>query len=349
MSWTLIGFALITMLGYGVASARVLTPEEANAANRSLLFLLAVVAVALVVVDGTSDADRLLTLVRRFVWGGAGLVALGLLDVLAGIEVGEPAADLPLLSWNQISRPTSSASSSSGSSGPRRTRSSTGSSSPWCCRFGVGDARGRRSNPAVVVAERLDRDRVLVLALPLGRARARHRRGGDHHHGHPAWIRRRLVLAVLAAVLAVRMVSPGLLGVIRGLFLGLPEDGSFQVRVSDYGGIASFLDGHVWFGRGLGTFLPDQYLLLDNQFLKLLLEGGVVGVAAYAVLLLVGIVLAIRVRRTCGDPRLGALALAAAITVAVGLTTSFTFDFLGFTMARSVLFLSLGLVGVCWR
>ena len=42
-------------------------------------------------------------------------------------------------------------------------------------------------------------------------------------------------------------------------------------------------------GRGPGTFFPPKHILLDNQYLVLLLESGYLGAAAF-LMLVIGIV-----------------------------------------------------------
>ncbi|WP_418606295.1 O-antigen ligase family protein [Georgenia sp. SUBG003] len=91
-------------------------------------------------------------------------------------------------------------------------------------------------------------------------------------------VRERLNLLVVAlgALVLVRATLPGLLGTITGFFLGAAEDDSVTARLDDYPVVDKFFAESPWIGRGLGTFLPEEYVLLDNQYLMSLVEGGIV-------------------------------------------------------------------------
>ncbi len=89
----------------------------------------------------------------------------------------------------------------------------------------------------------------------------------------------------------MRFAIPGLLGTIRYLFLHMFEDDSYEGRRQDYSVVGRFIKERPLFGRGFGTFLPERYVYLDNQYLGLLIELGIVGMLAFFVILLfVGIV-----------------------------------------------------------
>ena len=101
-----------------------------------------------------------------------------------------------------------------------------------------------------------------------------------------------------------RALVPGLLGTVRSLFRDVGTDPSIEGRTDDYAAIPGLMQGHWWFGRGTGTFLPDVYFFLDNQYLAALLQGGIVGLAAFIALLVVGLGVARGVRRRSLDPAL---------------------------------------------
>ncbi len=101
-----------------------------------------------------------------------------------------------------------------------------------------------------------------------------------------AW-RRRAVLIAPVAVVALRLAIPGLVGTIYSLFSSIGGDPSVTGRTSDYGVVLGLYRDHPWFGRGLFTFVPAHYRILDNQLLMLLLELGAVGLTAVILLFLI--------------------------------------------------------------
>jgi O-antigen ligase len=94
--------------------------------------------------------------------------------------------------------------------------------------------------------------------------------------------------------------------------------------------------------------VPDVYFFLDNQFLAALLQGGVIGLLAFIVLLLVGIGTARGVRRRATDPALRSLGQALAATIASLGVSGFVFDLLSFRQSGFLLFLAIGCAGALW-
>lgn len=121
------------------------------------------------------------------------------------------------------------------------------------------------------------------------------------------------------------------------------EDPSVAVRVDRYAGVIQVFHDHPLFGLGVGKF-PPGIAVLDNQWLKALVEGGIVGVTAMMVLAgggLFGIAAALR-RATMQRERDQAYAIGAIFTGI--LATSFTFDLFYFAQATLVFFLVFGLL-----
>lgn len=143
---------------------------------------------------------------------------------------------------------------------------------------------------------------------------------------------------------AVIAVAPGLLGTTLGLFQGATTDPSTLSRVRGVDRIPEFLSASPWLGVGSGTFLP-RYYIFDDQWLLMLVELGLVGLAAFAALFVAAIFSALSARRRSVVPqtRLVAYSLAASIVV-VGVLFAF-FDGLGFPISAGILFLLAGLCG----
>jgi O-antigen ligase len=108
------------------------------------------------------------------------------------------------------------------------------------------------------------------------------------------------------------------------------------------------MQGHWWLGRGLGTFVPDVYFFLDNQYLAALLQGGIVGLTAFIALLVVGLGVARGVRRRSLDPGLRSEAQALAGTIASLGAAALVFDALSFRQSAFLLFLVIGCAGAHW-
>ena len=158
-----------------------------------------------------------------------------------------------------------------------------------------------------------------------------------------------LLVVALGALVLVRAMLPGLLGTITGFFLGAAEDDSVTARLDDYPVVDKFFAESPWIGRGLGTFLPDEYVLLDNQYLMSLVEGGLVLVAATIAFLVLALASArggvMRATSRADASRAQAVA-ASVVAIAV---SGLLFDLFSFGQVTVVLFLLVGVAGVLWH
>ncbi|WNV76010.1 O-antigen ligase [Geodermatophilus sp. DSM 44513] len=163
--------------------------------------------------------------------------------------------------------------------------------------------------------------------------------------------RRRLKAALIAglALVAFRAAVPGVLGTLKSAFLNVEADPSIQGRRADYAATWSYIVDRPWFGRGVGTYVPEIYRLLDNQYLGALLETGIAGTLAMSVAFLSAYWLGRTLRRRGGDRDDTHLGQALAATASVAIVTSFTFDSLAFPTFAGVFFLCLGVAGAMWR
>jgi polysaccharide biosynthesis protein PslJ len=164
-------------------------------------------------------------------------------------------------------------------------------------------------------------------------------------------LRERLNLVVLAfgALVLVRAMLPGLLGTITGFFLGAAEDDSVTARLDDYPVVDKYFAQSPWIGRGLGTFLPEEYTLLDNQYLMSLMEGGVVlvvAVIAFFVLTLGSARGGVMRAASAADASRAQAVTAAIASIAV---SGLLFDLFSFSQITVVLFVLVGIAGVLWH
>lgn len=164
----------------------------------------------------------------------------------------------------------------------------------------------------------------------------------------PAW-RLRALFLLPAAVVGLRVAVPGLVGTIYSLFYNLGNDPSIDGRTSDYAVVFDLFGDHPWLGRGLYTFVPRNYRILDNQWLMVMLELGLVGLVAVLVLLLTGYFCARSTFRHATTPASRHLGLAIASSIAGAAVSMATYDAWGFPMHTGLCFLLIGLAGASWR
>ncbi len=167
--------------------------------------------------------------------------------------------------------------------------------------------------------------------------------------GWPVVWRRRALLVAPMAIIAMRVAVPGLVGTIVSLFTNFLNDPSITGRTDDYTVVLALYGDHPWFGRGLFTFVPRYYRILDNQFLMSLVELGLIGFIAMVTFFLAGYFSARGARRRSRDPRSRNLALSLSASIA-GIVLSYaTFDAWGFPMAAGMTFLLIGMAGASWQ
>ncbi len=158
-----------------------------------------------------------------------------------------------------------------------------------------------------------------------------------------------LVGAGLAFVGAAGVLIPGLVGTLRSLFTNSDVDPSVQARISRTPAVLRLIEEHKWFGRGFGTYTPEEYFLLDNEIQKMAIETGVVGVAIFAGLILCVVWTAmITVRRSAntGADGLALALLASALAIVISF---YTFDAYFYRILMGVLFVNFGLISALWR
>jgi O-antigen ligase len=152
------------------------------------------------------------------------------------------------------------------------------------------------------------------------------------------------LLVGIAAIVGSAAVSRSAQALWTAVTMGQTgEDPSVVQRVERYPAVVQVFHDHPLFGLGVGQF-PPGVDVLDNQWLKALVEGGIVGVTAMMVLAgggLFGIAAALR-RATTQRERDQAYAMGAIFTGI--LATSFTFDLFMFAQATLVFFLVFGLL-----
>ncbi|MBA8792695.1 O-antigen ligase [Friedmanniella endophytica] len=162
----------------------------------------------------------------------------------------------------------------------------------------------------------------------------------------PGWPRRArgpIMVACGGLGVLVFLTVPGMLGSILGLFSGIGTDSSAQSRVDSWGFALHYFAESPILGRGFATFLP-KYHILDNQYLLLLVEMGVVGLVAVLALVASGLRSAFAAASFLPpESRVQPIALAGGIAAAA--SSLALFDAFSFPMVPGLLFLLLGMAG----
>ncbi|MEH1013934.1 O-antigen ligase family protein [Micromonospora sp. CPCC 206060] len=353
MRWALAGYLATLALSYAAGQARGLPALEANGADRTVLMALAGAGILLAAADGVLTRQRIDTVLRWLCWCTTlmALVALSQFALRLDLTVYLKLPPVLVFQRDLVGF------DDRGGGGLVRVAGTAGHYIEFSVLMVIGlvvaihyarfptsrHSRQIYTTLAIVQAGvipiSLSRTGVLALGAAVGLFAL-------------LWpLRTTLnVLAVGVGLAAlIQVVRPGLLATLRALLLAGERDPSVQGRLEDYDFVAPFIRERPWLGRGVGTWLPETYQLLDNQWLVSLVSTGVVGVAGLVGLLGTGVVLASRMFRLTTDRRDRDLAAVLAVTLAVAASSAFTFDALYFSTYLITIHLLLGLVGALWR
>ena len=341
-------FVVAVLASYVVATLRPISAIELRAADRGLLTLAAWLGIILVAADGVPSRARLETFLRRLVVAGGIIALLGLIQFQTGKTVVD-AIQIPGLSVNS-------------------------DLTNVLARDGFARAAGTALHPieyGIVLMTILplaihfalfDRSRSLVrrwwavVALALAAATSISRSVlvcGIVVLAFliPTWptaLRRRTYVALVCLVGIMFVAIPGMLGTWIRLFSGIGSDSSALSRTDSYAIAFDFIARYPFFGRGLFTFLP-EYRILDNQYLLMLIETGIVGLLAFSTLVLSALIATQKVRRRTSDREVGDLAQALGAAVAASAASLTLFDGLSFPQMASTLMLMLGAAVALYR
>lgn len=157
-----------------------------------------------------------------------------------------------------------------------------------------------------------------------------------------------LVLAV-AGMAVFRAAVPGLLGTVVAIFRGASGDDSITGRTEDYAVVNELWTQHPFLGYGLGTFRPEEYFFLDNQYLMALVEGGLTLLGMTIVFFLLGVTSArgaVRRATTPAEASRGQAVAAALVAIAA---SGLFFDLFSFAQITVMTFLLIGVAGALWQ
>lgn len=166
-------------------------------------------------------------------------------------------------------------------------------------------------------------------------------------------VRQRMVAFALVpvAIGAVFVTAHGEIGTLAQLFTAGNSDSSVAHRTNNYPYVSHVVSQAPWLGTGGGTFFPDtnHTHVLDNQYLTIAIELGLIGVVALACSFLFPMLIALSARRKSHDPALRLLCAALAGAALAGGVCSAFFDSFSFPLFYNVYAIVLGLIGACCR
>ena len=341
-------FGCCVLASYVAAMSRPIDATESSVADLGLVATAAWGGVLLLANDGIDSRDRLTVVLRRLALAGGALATLGIVQFVTGTSFVDRIS-IPGLhaNWslggvglrNGFNRPSGTALH------PIEFGSVIAMILPLALTLAMNDrtrGRLRRWYPvgAIGVASALSISRSALIATFVALVLL----GATWDRG-----RRIAAAAVVVGVGGALFVTvPGLLGSLMGMFTGIGDDSSAQSRSGSYGIAMEFVERSPVVGRGLFTFLP-RYRILDNQYLSLLIELGVVGLAVFGLLILAAVRCGRAVRLHAVDPANRELGQALVASVCAGAAGLALFDGFSFPMSAGLFFLVLGLAGAAWR
>ncbi|MEV1333407.1 O-antigen ligase family protein [Micromonospora costi] len=351
MRWVVMFYVVAVLLSYVAGLARGMPTIEANGADRALLATAALVGPMLAFADGVPNRSRLDAVLRALVYSAA---------IMAFIAIVQSSLRFDLLHYIKIPG-LSSRDYGTGVPGEESARDGVASTATHYIEFGTimamtlpfavhvarfSGTRTQRQLGAVSAAlifmsipMAVSRTAILALAIVL-----------LVMIPTLTWrMRFNLGVPMLALVMLLFVVRPGLLGSVRSLFTSWGHDDSIKGRTDDYSIVGYLFSQRPWLGRGQGTFIPTQYIFLDNQWLGHAISGGIVGIAALAALHVTAIVLAaIAMRRSSAVADRSLCACLITVQL-VAIAVEYTFDALAFTTFVAVFSLLTGCAGAAWR
>ncbi|SDT55694.1 O-antigen ligase family protein [Actinoplanes derwentensis] len=352
LRWTMLFYLVSTLLSYTAGMLRGLPTLEANRQNFTLLVTFQFIGLVLMAADGVANWERLRKILRVFLWAAAFMAVIGLIQslfeydiaqnlIVPGLEIKAEMADFQKRGDEGLFRVAGTA--------IHYIEFSTvlAMAVPFGLHFAMYSPtrRSRRFYAAltgviaVAVPIAISRTGILALVAAVGVM-------------FFAWswrTRYNMLFVGMAALVAMAVVRPGVLGTLKSMFLSADEDPSITGRTEDYEMVSYWFSQRPWLGRGPGTLIPDLYIMLDNQWLMTLVTYGIVGLVALAALHITCIAqagVALRRSTTAEDKHLCAALISSQV---VAILVGATFDSFSFTTFAFTLALMSGLSGAVWR
>ena len=354
MRTMLVVLGTVFLISYAAGQTRPLSAAEASGSDRTLITFVGYLGLALLTMDAVRDRLHIERLLRVVVVSASLFAVLGIAQwvtgadpeqylVVPGLTLQEADITLERSLFTRIK---------STALHPIEFGVVLAVVLPIALHFALLGGTGRRdgTRPSrwnwlpvvlILVAIPLSVSRASVLGVAVGGAVAA-----------AAWswrVRLNAVVAGLAILVAMRAAFPGVLGTLLATFQWLGSDPSIEGRTQDYPIAMGYIVERPWLGRGLGTFTPEEYFFLDNEYLGQLLTGGLLAVTALIVLFLLATGLGRGVYHHATSPRARSLGQSLAAATAVSAVTWFTYDGLGFRLNAGLAFILIGATAALWR
>lgn len=351
--WIVGLFVATQLLGHAIGFDRMPSAIEASAANRWLIFVVSIAGVTLAVADGLRTRAELDRLLKALVLLAAVMSSVGVLQFLGIVDLVQYIR-VPGLQTN------SSQLFGIGSRGDTDLARVAGTANHYI-EYGVVLALVLpvALHYAFFAASRRDKLRqwllvaVVACGIPLSISRSATLTATVVMVMIAIvwpWRHRYNVLVItLVSVVAFRVVNPGVLGTIRSLFTNALNDTSVTDRIDRTQYVLDLWATRPWFGRGAGMVIPEEYILLDNQWYMTLLAGGVFGVVVLLAFFVVPYLMGRSIRLRGRDQETRHLGNTLAATMPAAIMSAATFDAFSFTTWVGVMCVLIGSVGALWR
>jgi O-antigen ligase len=349
LHWAVLIYLISLLVSYVVGFQRGLTGIESNAADRALLGAAAFVGAVFLAADGISNWERLQVVLRVFVLCAAYMSIVGLLQEALPFNIVDymripGLTDLPIIGTQERGSALRVASTTTHYLELAGALSFALPIAIHLSRFSVTLRERRRYGFAAVlitagILSTISRAGIIsaiiavVMLMPLWPKRARFN----------------VVALGLSAVGVMSALQPSTARTFYSIFANASSDSSITSRTERYAMVGHYFSQSPWLGRGTGTWVPPMYQYLDNQWLRTSLEGGIVGVAALAILQITAIVIAAMAFRRAISAADRHLCLALISTQVMAIFIAYTFDCLTYTTYAISLALMIGLCGAVWR
>ena len=165
----------------------------------------------------------------------------------------------------------------------------------------------------------------------------------------PSRSRQWTVLGFAGAATLLFLAVPGFVATLFGSVTAGTADPSITARLEDYPRVEAMVSARPWLGIGPGAYLTRNAIeVLDNQYLKTIVEMGVPGFLALLLYMVVPGIAAWLAAFNAKEERLKTLAAAVAAACLVTAPASAAFDSLGFPVLALVYPICVGLSGTVW-
>ena len=341
---------IATLASYFVGMVMGMPALQMSGADRGLLSMFGSIGVSLVATDMLHSRESVDRLLRLLTYLTAIVAVIGILQFVTGLDLSKYLV-IPGLTANGDIDVTGERSSFRRVAGTTSHQIEFGvilaAVYPIALHYALDHQRARawlRWGVVVVITVAIPMavSRSAVIGLSLGLVVL--------FIGWSGWRRAVAVLVIPLVILAMRVAIPGLLGTLVSGILFWSRDDSIQGRTDDYAVVGAYIERSPWLGTGFGTLIPKDFIVLDNQFLGVLVEMGVLGLVSLLLLFGVGFACCRGAALRAPDNVTRSLATSLSASVVV-LAFSFAQDFdgLGFPVAAGLLFLLLGVIGALWR